>query len=40
DRAASPLVPAPDAVILDTTNLSIDEVVTRIEELVRHRVSF
>ena len=40
DRAASPLVPAPDAVILDTTNLSIDEVVRRIEELVRHRVSF
>ena len=38
-RTASPLVPAPDAVILDTTNLSIDEVVTRIEELVHHRVS-
>jgi cytidylate kinase len=38
-RAASPLVPAPDAVILDTTNLSIDEVVTRIEELVHDRVS-
>jgi cytidylate kinase len=39
NRTASPLVPAPDAVILDTTNLSIDEVVTRIEELVHHRVS-
>jgi cytidylate kinase len=38
-RTASPLVPAPDAVILDTTNLSMDEVVTRIEELVHHRVS-
>ena len=38
-RTASPLVPAPDAVILDTTNLSMDEVVTRIEELVQHRVS-
>ena len=38
-RAVSPLVPAPDAVILDTTNLSIDEVVTRIEEIVHHRVS-
>src|SRR5215469_9209585 len=37
-RAVSPLVPAPDAVILDTTNLSIDEVVTRIQELVHHRV--
>ena len=39
-RVASPLVPAPDAVILDTTDLSIDEVVTRIEELVHHRVSY
>src|SRR5271157_4187127 len=29
-RAVSPLVPAPDAVILDTTNLSIDEVVSQI----------
>ena len=38
-RAISPLVPAHDAVILDTTNLSIDEVVTQIEELVHHRVS-
>ena len=38
-RTASPLVPAPDAVILDTTNLSMDEVITRIEELVHHRVS-
>ena len=41
-RTASPLVPAPDAVILDTTNLSMDQVVTRIEELVQqvqHRVS-
>ena len=38
-RAVSPLIPAPDAVILDTTNLSIDQVVTRIEELVHHRLS-
>ncbi len=36
-RAVSPLVPAADAVILDTTNLSIDEVVSRVEELVRRR---
>jgi CMP/dCMP kinase len=34
-RSVSPLVPAPDAVILDTTNLSIDEVVSRVEQLVR-----
>jgi CMP/dCMP kinase len=33
-RAVSPLVPAHDAVILDSTNLSIDEAVARIEQLV------
>jgi cytidylate kinase len=33
-RAASPLVAAPDAVILDSTHLSEDEVLRRIEELV------
>jgi len=38
-RAASPLVPASDAIILDTTDLSIDEVVSRVEELVRDRSS-
>jgi CMP/dCMP kinase len=38
-RAISPLVPAPDAVILDTTNLSIDDVVSRIQQLVRERLS-
>ena len=37
-RSVSPLVAAPDAVILDTTNLSIDEVVTRVEQLVRSKV--
>jgi cytidylate kinase len=36
-RAASPLVAAPDAVILDSTHLSEDEVLRRIEALVaRH----
>jgi cytidylate kinase len=34
-RADSPLVAAPDAVELDTTGLSIDEVVARIAELTR-----
>ncbi len=34
-RAVSPLVPAPDAVILDSTNLSIDDVVDRVERLVQ-----
>src|SRR5215469_18019277 len=38
-RAVSPLVPARDAVILDTTNLSIDEVVARVSELVEKRLS-
>ena len=33
-RAASPLVAAEDAVILDSTHLTIDDVVTRAEELV------
>lgn len=33
-RAASPLMPAPGAVILDTTGLSVDEVVDRVVELV------
>ena len=34
-RSASPLVPAEDAVILDSTHLAIDDVVARAEELVR-----
>jgi cytidylate kinase len=33
-RAASPLVAAPDAVIVDTTHKSIDEVVAEIERIV------
>jgi len=38
-RAVSPLVPAPDAVILDTTDLSIDDVVSRVEKLVSQRLN-
>lgn len=38
-RAVSPLVAAPDAVVLDTTDLSIDEVVARAEELVNRRLA-
>jgi CMP/dCMP kinase len=34
-RAASPLVPAPDAVHIDTTHKSIDDVVAEVERLVR-----
>ena len=36
-RAASPLVAAPDAVTVDSSTLSIDEVVERIFEVVRGR---
>src|SRR5271165_842060 len=34
-RSASPLIPAPDAVVLDTTHKSIDEVVAEVEGIVR-----
>jgi len=37
-RAVSPLVPAADAVILDSTNLSIDDAVSRVEQLVAQRL--
>ncbi len=34
-REASPLVPAPDAVIIDTTHKNIDEVVVEVEKIVK-----
>jgi cytidylate kinase len=37
ERDAVNTQPADDAVLLDTTNLSVDEVVDRIEELVEAR---
>jgi cytidylate kinase len=37
-RAASPLVAAEDAVVLDSTSLSEDEVLGRIGELVEQRL--
>ena len=37
-RAASPLVPAEDAVSLDSTHLSEDEVLARIEALAREKL--
>jgi CMP/dCMP kinase len=37
-RAASPLAPAKDAAIIDSTNLSEDEVLRRVEELVRQKM--
>jgi len=36
-REHSPLAPAPDSVEVDTTGLSVEEVVARIGELVRER---
>jgi len=37
-RATSPLVPALDALILDSTSLSEDEVLRRVEELVQQKL--
>ncbi len=39
EREVSPLRPAPDAVVLDTTGLGLEEVVDRIVVLARERVS-
>jgi CMP/dCMP kinase len=38
-RAVSPLAAAADAVVLDSTNMSEDEVLRRIEELVEERLA-
>jgi cytidylate kinase len=35
NRASSPLRPAPDAIVIDSTGLSLEEVLSRIEDLVR-----
>ena len=37
ERAAAPLRPAVDAVIIDTTNLTIDQVMERIHKLLKER---
>ena len=39
DRATAPLRAAPDAVVLDTTALTIDEAVARAVALVEDRLS-
>jgi CMP/dCMP kinase len=39
NRAESPLRPAADAVVIDSTTLSLDEVLARIEELVAERLA-
>ncbi|HEX3985041.1 MAG TPA: (d)CMP kinase [Acidobacteriaceae bacterium] len=35
NRATSPLRPAPDAIVIDSTSLGLEQVLARIEELVR-----
>ena len=37
-RAAAPLVPAPDAVQLDSSDLSVEEVVTQVERMAREKL--
>jgi len=37
ERDVAPMVPAPDAIVLDSTRLSLDEVVARMEEEVYRR---
>jgi cytidylate kinase len=37
-RAASPLVPAPDSVAIDSSNLSEDQVLERLEKLVQSKL--
>jgi len=39
ERAVAPLKPAPDAVLLDSSNLAIDQVVDRVLRLYRERTS-
>jgi cytidylate kinase len=38
-RAASPLVPAPDAVVIDSTEMTIDEVIARAEAIIAEKQS-
>jgi CMP/dCMP kinase len=38
-RAESPLQPASDAVIIDSTHLSLDEVVARVESIITERLA-
>lgn len=37
-RVASPLVPAPDAIVLDTSTLTLEEVIEKAEEIVRAKL--
>ncbi|AXC13665.1 Cytidylate kinase [Acidisarcina polymorpha] len=37
-RALSPLQPAADAVVIDSTSLTLDQVIARVEEIIRERL--
>jgi cytidylate kinase len=37
-RPVSPLKPAPDAIVIDSTRLTLDEVVERVEEIIQSRL--
>jgi cytidylate kinase len=39
NREQSPLRPAPDAVVIDSTNLTLEEVVSKVQELVTARLA-
>ena len=39
ERAASPLVAAPDAVVIDSTDLSVDDVLAQIESLIEKKLA-
>jgi cytidylate kinase len=39
NRADSPLKPAPDAILLDSTHLTLDEVVSAAEAIVADRLA-
>jgi cytidylate kinase len=39
NRAESPMRPAPDAIMIDSTELNLDEVLARIESIVTERLS-
>jgi CMP/dCMP kinase len=38
-RASSPLAPAADAIVIDSTDLSIDNVLARIREVISRKIT-
>jgi CMP/dCMP kinase len=37
-RASSPLVPAPDAIVIDSTHLALDEVIAKVEDVINAKL--